>query len=130
MWGCNVELRYQDSDECKQAGITYHLTALDEWNAQKDGETYAPAPFADERFIHCTNGLTQLIDVANLFYLADPRERVVLVLEVDRLTAPVRYDDDAGIFPHIYGEINTDAVIGELSVQRAEDGTFLSIGAE
>lgn len=125
-----MELRYEDSQQCKQAGITYHLTAVDEWEAQKDGESYAPAPFAEEGFIHCTNGLNQLIDVANLFYLADPRERIVLVLDVEKLTSPMQYDDDAEIFPHIYGEINTDAVIGELSVQRAADGTFTSIGAE
>lgn len=125
-----MQYEYRDSEECKAAGITYHLTAVEEWHAQNDGEEYAPAPFADEGFIHCTNGLDLLVNVANMFYIADPRERTVLVLDVARLTSPVRYDDDAQQFPHICGKINTNAVIHELPVQRADDGTFTSIGSE
>lgn len=36
-------------------------------------------------------------------------------------------DRKVRLFPHIYGPINFDAVVAELSVDRSENGTFLSI---
>lgn len=36
-------------------------------------------------------------------------------------------DSKPPVFPHIYGPINPEAVVGELAVTRSEDGKFLSI---
>jgi len=50
----------------------------------------------------------------------------VLVLKADAITSEIRYEDPEQVFPHIYGPLNTDAVVGFLRVIRGEDGAFLS----
>jgi uncharacterized protein (DUF952 family) len=120
---------YRDSDESKNAGITYHLALVSEWNAQKDSEHYVPGAYEGDGFIHCTNGLDMLTEIANMFYKNSPDERTVLVLDIERIASDLRYDDEAQTFPHIYGPLNTSAVIGELQVNRIVDGTFVSMGS-
>lgn len=124
-----MALEFRDAAACKEAGITYHMALASEWAAQKNGETYLPSAFAADGFIHCTNGLDLLEWVGNQFYVGSPDERTVLILRVSSLTSDLRYDDPDENFPHIYGPINTDAVIGELKVIRGEDGTFTHIGS-
>lgn len=117
--------RYATAEESRSAGIAYHLTPVDVWTRQKQGDSYLPEAFAQDGFIHATNGLDPLLEVANLFYQGDRRDYRVLILAVPDLTSEVRYDDENHTYPHIYGPLNTSAVVGELDVQRAEDGAFL-----
>jgi len=119
---------FRDSTESKNGGITYHLALVSEWNAQKGSGQYVPGAFDADGFIHCTNGLDLLTQIANMFYKESPDERTVLVLDTSRVESELRYDDDAQTFPHIYGPLNTSAVIGELQVERADDGTFTRMG--
>jgi uncharacterized protein (DUF952 family) len=106
-------------------GVALHLTPGEVWEAQRNGATYVPEGFADEGFIHCTAGEDRLLVPANAYYRDDPRPFVALEVDVDRLTAEVRYDDEAAIYPHIYGPMETAAVVGVRRAERAEDGTFL-----
>lgn len=115
---------YQSPKESRNAGIAYHLSPLPVWESQKDATSYLPEPFNQDGFIHATNGLEKLLWVANEFYTGDKRAQTVLVLDVTRLTSPLRYDDEQHEFPHIYGPLNTDAVIGELEVLRDNYGRF------
>ena len=118
---------YRDSAETRNAGVTYHLVPVEVWNESKENEWYTPEAYDADGFIHCTNGIDQLITVGNWFYVPDRRSFKVLVLDVAKITSELRYDDAEQVFPHIYGPLNTDSVIGEFAVSRAEDGTFLSI---
>ena len=108
------------------SGETLHLVPAPIWEAHQGAETYLPEHFDQDGFIHCTDGDAQLLGGANLFYQADPRPYVVLTLAVDQLTSPVRYDDPAGTFPHIYGPLNLDAVVGVRRAVRLADGAFAS----
>ena len=58
-------------------------------------------------------------------YRADSRPFLVLVIDLARVRAPVRYEDPRRVYPHIYGPLNRDAIITVLDVPRAPDGTFL-----
>jgi glutathione S-transferase len=49
----------------------------------------------------------------------------VLYIDQDRVTPPIRYDDPAEVFPHIYGPLNRDAIVAVKAIGRAPDGTFL-----
>lgn len=118
---------YRDSIESRNAGVTYHLVPESVWTRQRSGTEYLPDAFDNDGFIHCTNGLDQLVAVGNMFYLNDRRPFLVLALDVSRLTSEVRYDDPDQLFPHIYGPLNTDAVIDQATVERSPDGAFLSI---
>lgn len=118
---------HRDSSAARDAGITYHLVPAEVWAAASGNEWYTPEAYEADGFIHCTNGLDQLVDVANMFYVSDRRAFRVLVLDVGRVASEVRYEDPGDLFPHIYGPLNTSAIIGEFRVHREPDGTFGSI---
>lgn len=123
-----MRIEYRDSAECKQNNITYHLTIVDEWEAQKSSESYTPGAYEADGFIHCTNGLDLLTEVANMFYQDSPEPRTILVLDVNKIVSEVRYDDPAETFPHIYGPLNPSSVIAKLPVERDETGKFIHLG--
>lgn len=118
---------HRDPAAARDAGITYHLVPAPVWEAGKAAAWYTPEAYDADGFIHCTNGIDQLVEVANMFYVDDPRAFRVLILDAGSIASDLRYDDEGQLFPHIYGPLNTSAVIGELTVTRAADGTFLSI---
>jgi uncharacterized protein (DUF952 family) len=117
-------MQLRSAEECRQANITYHLVPEPVWAERGYQAEYLPDAFEADGFIHCTNGLDPLIEVGNMFYRSDAREYGVLVLDTTRITSEIRYDDEERVYPHIYGPLNTDAVMGRLMVVRDPDGKF------
>ena len=94
--------------------LIYHLTDKGAWeNARPTGEYAAPS-LAEEGFIHCSKDVPQLLQVAARLY---PGETDLIVLDVDpdKLSAPLKREPSRSgeIYPHIYGKLNTDAVVRE-----------------
>jgi len=118
---------HRSAEATRAANLTYHLVPTPEWESIGDAEWYTPEAFDQDGFIHCTNGLDELIAVGNLFYTADPRDFTVLVLDVPAITSELRYDDGGEVYPHIYGPLNTSSVLGNLQVTRDSEGRFVSI---
>ncbi|MDQ4045603.1 MAG: DUF952 domain-containing protein [Chloroflexota bacterium] len=116
---------YQTAEESREAGVAYHLVPAPLWQEFAGEPAYVPDSYDADGFIHCTNGLAPLRDVANMFYAGDARDHLVLVLDVTRITSEVRYDDPERIYPHIYGPLNVDAVIDVLVAEQDADGTFI-----
>ena len=110
-----------------RGGLTFHLTPAEVWERQASSESYVPEAFATDGFIHCTDGEANLRAVANAFYQTDHRPQVVLVIDLSRVIAPVRYEDPARIYPHIYGPLNRDAVVAVHQAERAPDGSFAAV---
>jgi uncharacterized protein (DUF952 family) len=108
--------------------VTFHLVPEDVWLAQKEESRYHPEGFSSEGFIHCTHGHNFVIEVGNRYYRDDPRRYLVLDVDLERVAAPVVYEDDERRFPHIYGPLEQDAVRRVSRVERAADGTFIAIG--
>jgi uncharacterized protein (DUF952 family) len=110
--------------------IIYHLVPIDCWESQPTDRPYAPADYAREGFIHCTQGEEQLAVVANRYYRNDQREWLVLVLDEQAVTAEIKYESgsDGLLYPHIYGALNRDAICEVLHMPRDPDGTFRSLG--
>jgi uncharacterized protein (DUF952 family) len=98
------------------------------WAAHDTASPYAPASYADEGFIHATDGDDEMVKTANRFYRGDPRPFVVLTVDLDATGSPWRFDDPSGIYPHIYGTIATAAVLGVRQMLRDADGAFIGIG--
>ncbi|MGH2533759.1 MAG: DUF952 domain-containing protein [Thermomicrobiales bacterium] len=115
-------------EETSGIRATYHLTPRSVWNDQAAGPHYRPEAFETDGFIHCTDGEEQLLSVANAFYLGDPREQIVLVIDVARIVADVRCEDPERIYPHIYGPLNVDAVIALRAIVRDLGGAYLRVG--
>jgi uncharacterized protein (DUF952 family) len=106
-------------------GTTLHLTPKDAWDRQAANEEYLPEAYASDGFIHCTNGDENLLEVANRYYRLDQREFVVLTIDVGRIASEVKYEDPDQIYPHIYGPLNTSAVVGLRKVERSKEGAFV-----
>jgi uncharacterized protein (DUF952 family) len=120
--------RPRDHDPETGVPTTFHMTPATVWKQQRSEPEYTPEAFATDGFIHCTDGVANMIATANRYYTGDPRNFVCLELDVDLITAEVRYEDPDQIYPHIYGLLNTDAVVAIRSMTRDADGRFLSLG--
>lgn len=105
--------------------ILFHLTTREEWKTyQKDGN-YEPESLDSEGIIHCSSG-DQLEETANRLF-AGKQKILLLVIDVSSLHPQVKYEKDSETgnkFPHIYGPLNTNAVIDKIDIHAEDDGTF------
>jgi uncharacterized protein (DUF952 family) len=107
-----------------------HIVKRVDWALATGRGTYAPDSLLAEGFIHCSTP-AQLIDTANRFYRGQ-NDLVVLCIEESRLKAELRYEapamqhgESAGeLFPHLYGELNVDAVVRVVALPCDADGSF------
>jgi uncharacterized protein (DUF952 family) len=107
-----------------------HIVKRSEWMLALGRRTYAPDSLRSEGFIHCST-LAQVIDTANRFY-REQKDLVVLCIDESRLTAELKYEapamprgEAAGeLFPHLYGELNVDAVARMVELRCEADGLF------
>lgn len=114
-----------------------HLALADDFQALAPDEPYLPPGFQQDGFIHCTQGGDVLLRVANAFYRNVAGEFLVLIIDADKVGAPVKYEPPAPIaggrsneaesilFPHIYGPLNRDAIAGIARALRDGEGIFL-----
>ena len=110
------------------SGVTLHLTPAQVWFVQEPRDRYRPEAFAAEGFVHCTDGESTLIEVANRYYRDDPRDYLVLSIDLDRLPWRIVYEDTARQYPHVYGPIERKAVVAVRRMERTPDGAFTAIG--
>jgi pimeloyl-ACP methyl ester carboxylesterase/uncharacterized protein (DUF952 family) len=113
------------SPEARPA-VTYHLVPAGYFANTDPDAPYAPEWFERDGFIHCTDGLENAIETANRYYKDDARDYLLLVIDKSKVAPGIRYEDPAGIYPHIYGPLNRDAIAGTIRVPRAADGSFLA----
>jgi len=112
--------------------VILHIARRADWEGTHG--SYRPATFERDGFIHCST-LAQTIETANRFFHGQ-RDLVLLYIDERRLAAPVRYEPAAppadsaqgerraGLFPHLYGDLNLDAVTQVLEFPCAADGSF------
>lgn len=108
----------------RSARTTFHLVPAEVWASADPDQPYAAASLATEGFIHCTDGMVQMVATANRHYQADPRDFLVLTVDLEATGAPWRLDDPGAIYPHVYGPIDRAAVVAVQPIVRAPDGTF------
>ncbi|HWR33212.1 MAG TPA: DUF952 domain-containing protein [Chitinophagaceae bacterium] len=97
--------------------VIYHVTTAAEWNVAKQKGFYEHPSLKDEGFIHCS----QEHQVAGVLerYFAGKTDLVKLTIDTDKLTSKFVFDwspSTQDTFPHIYGSINTDAVIDSVTL--------------
>ncbi len=88
-----------------------HVTTQAAWNQALTEGRYRADSLPVEGFIHCCVE-QQLPGVLERYYSA-VKGLVVLHIDEQKLTAPVRYEPSPvvpDLFPHVYGPINLDAV--------------------
>ncbi|GIF38898.1 DUF952 domain-containing protein [Actinoplanes xinjiangensis] len=107
-----------------------HITERTSWEAARETGWYRTSTrgvsLDEQGFIHCSLP-HQLRTVAEFLY-ADADDLVVLVIDGDRVGAPVRYESPepgADEFPHIYGPVPAGAVSEVIPVGRDAEGRML-----
>ena len=103
--------------------VTYHLVRPTEWRASDKSQPYVPLAFESDGFVHCTDGEDEVAATANRYYSGEA-DLVVLTIDLDRVTSPVRYEDPRRIYPHVYGPIDRGAIIAVRPIQRDPNGAW------
>jgi uncharacterized protein (DUF952 family) len=107
----------------------FHITTEADWaHAQAEGAyslSTRGLTLAQVGFVHCAFE-EQVSFVANAF-LHGVAKLVVLRIAIDKLNVEVRYEDfqgGHGLFPHVYGPLNLDAVVATTPLAAGTDGAF------
>jgi uncharacterized protein (DUF952 family) len=106
--------------------LIVHLCQRQAWQESKARGAYHAPSIDSQGFIHCSS-VNQILDVANAFY-QDMPDLLLLWIDPDKVEAEIRWErvgDES--FPHIYGELNVEAVIKVSELERDADGYFSSI---
>ncbi len=90
----------------------YHIVLPEVWEKFKDKDFYAAESLRTENFIHCSFE-NQLETVLQRYY-KDAKTVVILEIEPEKLASKFVEEPSTGgeIYPHIYGKINADAIVG------------------
>ena len=120
----------------------YHLTPASHYQAQVNNRSYSPPAFSQEGFIHCTSDLTILLQVANAYFADLEEPLLALVIDPQRLTAPLKFEPPTSppqttampayataagtepLFPHIYGILNREAIVDSFALSRDISGQW------
>ena len=102
----------------------YHITSKDDWAAQQSAPEFTADSLESEGFIHASD-VDQIVDTANLIFRGRT-DLVILVIDTDRLTAPLKVEDlyGHGSHPHVYGPIDRAAIVSTVDFPCSADGTF------
>lgn len=125
--------------------FVFHLVQATLWDKTiANDETYYPPTYEVDGFTHGTSNPQKLLNVANHFYPDVQGNWYCLRMTVESLEASgveTVYEGTAAVgdiqpdfegagdelFPHIHGGLKPAAVLEAHGVNRAQDGTFLSI---
>ena len=92
--------------------MIYHITTNTAWQAALLKGYYETTSLFAEGFIH-NSSLQQVAGVLDRYY-KNATDLILLHIDESKLTFPLKYELAPSInelFPHIFGPINTDAVV-------------------
>jgi uncharacterized protein (DUF952 family) len=115
------------------SNMILHATPRDSWSAAQAEGAYRTDSLAGEGFIHCSTA-AQIVRVANTLFKGR-QDLVLLVIDPQYLQAELKWEppvhpsgvaapptDD--LFPHLYGPLNLEAVVGVLPFEAGPNGEF------
>ncbi|CAN5660541.1 MAG: DUF952 domain-containing protein [Chloroflexia bacterium] len=103
--------------------IILHITTRRQWQQALESGVYTADSLETEGFIHCSLP-KQVVFVANSRYRGETG-LILLRIDSDRAAPEIRYEGEIDRYPHIYGPLNTDAVIDLLDFPPENDGRFI-----
>jgi uncharacterized protein (DUF952 family) len=92
--------------------IIYHIVLPETWAKFSDQHIYYAESLATEGFIHCSFD-NQIAGVLDRYYKGVEKV-LILTINSEKLTSELVNEPSTAneIYPHIYGKINKDAIIG------------------
>lgn len=102
-----------------------HITKSEQWEQAKILGSYRGDTLDSEGFIHCSTA-AQVIWVANRFFV-NQKGLVILCIDSEQVKPEIGYEaaEVDNLFPHIYGELNIDAVFQVVDFEAGKDGFFV-----
>jgi len=99
----------------------YHIVSPEAWEAAEPSGVYRAASLEDEGFIHCS--FEDQLDAVLGRYYTGAGSLNILEIDPGRLTSELveELSTNNEIYPHIYGPLNLDAVVGVSTREAPED---------
>ena len=91
--------------------IIYHITKLNWWEKFKKLPFYESETLNQEGFIHCSE--SQYLERVLALYFKGQKDLVLIHIDSDKVKPEIKYElaPDNISFPHIYGQLNKEAII-------------------
>lgn len=105
--------------------VIYHIARQADWSAAMQTGAYTADSLATEGFIHCSTARQVLATADRIF--RGRRDLILLCVDSERVTAEIRYENLEGgaeRFPHVYGALQTAAIVAAHDFLPGEDGKF------
>jgi len=120
--------------EAPDPAVIYHIVTEAEFLNCFNGDVYIPPSLAECGFIHCALK-PSVVPVANDFFALVTENLLLLEIDPDKLEAQLKYESaapvsgsgvshlkGATVFPHIYGTINSGAIVGTALLEKSANG--------
>lgn len=104
--------------------MIYHVVMESDFRTHLHDRAYTPPSLDDAGFVHCA-GETSVLPVANDYYAGVSGRLLLLQIDPSKLTCETRYESAAPMagagsshlasaaqFPHVYGPINAEGIVG------------------
>jgi uncharacterized protein (DUF952 family) len=102
-----------------------HITTRAAWQAAEPTGVYRPDSLDSEGFTHCSTPV-QILMPANAMFRGQ-QGLILLCIDPAKVRPRIVYEDlyqTGHAFPHIYGPLNTDAILKAVHFPPNADGTF------
>lgn len=102
--------------------LLLHITTRAQWQHALANGIYTADSLEAEGFIHCSLP-EQVVVAANAHYRGETG-LILLCIDSNRVETEIRYEGKIDRYPHIYGPLNTDAVVDIVDFPSDSDGCF------
>lgn len=106
--------------------ILFHIVAEKEWQNFSQSESYEGKTLKTDGFLHCCS-FDQILHVANNNLKNIGEQLLIICLNTEYLSSELKWVENPNnkmIFPHLYGPINSEAVINTIKFEKDESGNF------
>lgn len=109
-------------------GILLHLCSTEDWASARAAGALRPESLGSVGFVHLSTPRQVHLPANRLF--SGRTDLVLLQVDPAKLDAPVRWepgvptDPESMLFPHLYGPLPVEAVIGVSGYRPGPDGSF------
>ncbi len=106
--------------------MIFHIVNQKDWEKISDEMFYRPDSLIKEGFIHCST-LEKIPQVLSNFFMGQ-KDLILISINESKVFSDIIWEDLYGHdfeFPHIYGELNLDAVIKITLLKTDNDGRFI-----
>lgn len=99
----------------------YHIISQKEWDQVTEEKFYSPESLISEGFIHFSFA-DQIPGVIDRYY-RNRKDLLVLKVEINKIKSRLEFEKvaDIGSFPHLYGKLNVDSVVGFFPILKDEN---------